>query len=224
MRGPGTGFHGWGGGSGVVRAHAPTWRGARVVRAPCARLARWTGGPRAPCTRLARLVGPSTALVLRVSQAAGACPPVPANPGWAPAGCGRLGGGGVSSMRRMGSVAWGGGAPPVGAAGQLPTPLMDRPMMSPTHQGQILKVGGAAIGPVDQMMALTPGQGPLAVGDHTAAVADGQGAALGRGDDPAGAPHVQGLAGGAAQDRGQQDHGRLEPVGQVPWPPGSPSG
>jgi hypothetical protein len=114
-----------------------------------------------------------------------------------------------------GSVAWGGGEPPVGAAGQLPTPLMDRPVVSPAHQGQVGQVGGAAIGPVDQMMTLAPGKRAGAVGDHTAAVADGQGAALGGADDPAGPPHVQGLAGGAAQGRGESVHGCLELVGQA---------
>src|SRR5215207_377836 len=61
------------------------------------------------------------------------------------------------------------------------------------------------------MMALTPGQGPVTVGEDTATVADSQGAALGGGDDPAGPPDVQGLAGGAAQDRGEPVHGRPQP-------------
>jgi hypothetical protein len=119
-------------------------------------------------------------------------------------------------MRRVGSVAWSGGAAAIGPAGQLPTALMRRPMMRPTQQGQIRQVGGATIRPGDQMMALAPGQGPVTVGEHTAAVADGQGAALGRGDDPAGPADIEGLAGDAAEGWGEQVHGGLEPVGQVP--------
>ena len=40
----------------------------------------------------------------------------------------------------MMAVAWlaeGGREAAVGAAGQLPAPLMDRPMMRPAHQGQV---------------------------------------------------------------------------------------
>jgi hypothetical protein len=87
----------------------------------------------------------------------------------------------MSPVGRGSSMRWGGGEVAIGATGQLPTALMHRPMMCPTYQGQIGQVGGAAIGPVDQMMTLAPGQRPVAVGNHTAAVADGQGAALGRG-------------------------------------------
>jgi hypothetical protein len=36
----------------------------------------------------------------------------------------------------MSSVGWGGGEAAVGGAGELPAALMDRPMMSPAHQGQ----------------------------------------------------------------------------------------
>jgi hypothetical protein len=129
---------------------------------------------------------------------------------------GGSGGGPLSPMRRVGSVAWSGGAAAIGPAGQLPTALMRRPMMRPTQQGQIRQVGGATIRPGDQMMALAPGQGPVTVGEHTAAVADGQGAALGRGDDPAGPADIEGLAGDAAEGWGEQVHGGLEPVGQVP--------
>src|SRR4029453_4430794 len=53
------------------------------------------------------------------------------------------------------------------------------------------------------MMSFTPGQGPAAAGEHAAAVADGQGAALGGADHPGGPADIQGSGGGAAQDRGQ---------------------
>jgi hypothetical protein len=121
----------------------------------------------------------------------------------------------MSTMRRVGSMGPGGGEPPVGAAGQLPTPLMDRPMMGPAHQGQIRQVGGATIQPMDQVVALAPGKRPGAVGDHTAAVAHGQGHALGGADDAGGAAQVHRVAGGAAQDRGQPGQGGLESVRQA---------
>ena len=84
----------------------------------------------------------------------------------------------MSSMRRW-PVGSGGGQLAVGSAGQPPPALMDRPVVGPAQQGQVRQVGGAAVQPVQQMMALTPGQGPVTVGEDTAAVADGQGGALG---------------------------------------------
>jgi hypothetical protein len=63
-------------------------------------------------------------------------------------------------------------------------------------------------------MGLTPGQGAGAVREHPAAVAQGQSSALGWGHDPAGAAHIQGLAGGPAQERGQPGQRGLEPPGQ----------
>jgi hypothetical protein len=92
---------------------------------------------------------------------------------------------------------------------------MDRTVMDPADQGQVHEVSGAAIQPGDQMMSLTPGNGPLAVGEDAAAVARGQGDALGGLDDPGGAAHVQGLAGGTTQDRGQHGRRRPQPSGQI---------
>ena len=77
-------------------------------------------------------------------------------------------------------------------------------MMGPAQQGQVVQVGRAAVQPVPQVMGFAPGQGPVTVGEHAAAVPHGQSRALGGGDDPAGPADVQGLAGGAAQDQGQQ--------------------
>ena len=89
-------------------------------------------------------------------------------------------GGGMSPMR------WGGGPAAIRVAGQLPAALMDRPMMGSAQQGQIGQVGGAAMQPMPQMVGVAPGQGPLAVGEDTAAVPDGQGGALGGLDDSGG--------------------------------------
>ena len=125
-----------------------------------------------------------------------------------PVGSGDAGmssGGGMSPMR------WGGGQPAVGAAGELPAALMHGSVMGSAQQGQVGQVGGAAMEPVAHVVGFAPGQGPLAVGEDTAAVADGQGGALGGLDDPGGPSDLQGLGGGAAQGRGQQGRGGLEP-------------
>ena len=101
-------------------------------------------------------------------------------------------GAGMSPMR------WGGDQPAIGTALQPPAALMHGPVMRPAEQSQIRQVGGAAMEPVAQMMGLTPGQGAGAVGEDTAAVADGQGAALGGLDDSGGAADLQRLGRGAA--------------------------
>ena len=90
------------------------------------------------------------------------------------------------------SVRWAGGQPAVGLSGKPPAALVDRPMMGSAQQHQVVQIGGAAVQPVPQMMRVTPGKGPLAVGEDTAAVPDREGAALGGGDDPAGPAHIQG--------------------------------
>ena len=77
-----------------------------------------------------------------------------------PALAGSGGGGG-----RLGSsMRWGGGQPAIGVAGQPPAALVHRPMMGPAHQGQVLKVGRAAVEPVAQMVGLAPGRGSVAAG------------------------------------------------------------
>jgi hypothetical protein len=136
--------------------------------------------------------------------------------GGLPAVAGGSGDGPLLSVGSVGSVGWGGGEAAGGAAGQLPAAVVDRSVVGPAQQGQVGQVGGATVQPVPEVVALAPGQGSLAVGEATAAVADGQGAALGGGDDPAGSAEVQGLAGGAAEDWGQPGQGGLEPVGQAP--------
>src|SRR5215216_4006802 len=97
---------------------------------------------------------------------------------------GSAAGSGDGAMSLVGAVSvlsmrWMGGQATVGAAGQPPAALVDRPMMGPAQQGQVGQVGGAAVEPVDQVVALAPGQRAVAVGEDTAAVADGQGGALG---------------------------------------------
>ena len=74
---------------------------------------------------------------------------------------------------------WDGGELSVGMAGQLPAALMDRSMVGSAEQGQVGQIGRAAMEPVAQVVGLAPGQRAGAVGEDTAAVADGQGGALG---------------------------------------------
>src|SRR5687767_14813843 len=95
--------------------------------------------------------------MLLSSRAAGPCPTLAADPG-------------RGGMRGVASVGWGGGEVAVGAAGQLPAALVDRPVVGPADQGQVGQVGGAAVQPVQEMMAFAPGQGPVTVGEPTAAV------------------------------------------------------
>jgi hypothetical protein len=79
---------------------------------------------------------------------------------------------------------------------------MDRPMMGSTDHGQVRQVGRATVDPVPQMMGVTPGQGPLAAREDTAAVTNGQGSALGGVNHPGGPADLEGLAGGVTEDRG----------------------
>jgi hypothetical protein len=111
----------------------------------------------------------------------------------------------VSSMR------WAGGEAPIRPADQPPAPLMHGPMMRAAEQGQVRQVGGATIYPVVKMMRVTPAQRPITTREHTATVPYRQGGPLGRLHDPGGPAHVQGLAGGPTQDRGEQGHGRPQP-------------
>jgi len=98
------------------------------------------------------------------------------------------GGAGMSRVGPLGSLGRGGGKAAIGAVDQPPAALVHGPMMSPAHQGQIGQAGGAAIQPVDQMVGLAPGQGTGTAGEDAAAVADGQGGALGGLDGPAAPP------------------------------------
>jgi hypothetical protein len=116
-------------------------------------------------------------------------------PGRAVASSGRGGMSPVGWGMSAGPMRWGGGEPPIGAAGQLPAALMDRPVVLAAQRGQVGQVGGAALLPGHQVVALAPGQGPGTVREDTATVAHRQGAALGGGDDPAGPSHIQRLAG-----------------------------
>jgi hypothetical protein len=110
----------------------------------------------------------------------------------------------VPAVRRPGFFGVvGGGELAVGSADEPPAALVDGPMMGPTQEGGVVQVGGAAIQPVPDVMALAPGQGPAAAGDDAAAVADGQGLALGGGDDPGRPADIQRPGGGAAQGRGE---------------------
>jgi hypothetical protein len=64
---------------------------------------------------------------------------------------------------------------------------MDTPVVGSADQGEVGQVGGAAIQPMPEMMGFAPAKGPIAAWEDTAAVAHGQGGALGGLDDPAAA-------------------------------------
>jgi hypothetical protein len=209
------------------------WRLARgAVReggwAPCARarLARWFVGPHAvawlggwgrssPVTRLVRcrgMLGPHEVAWLGGSGCSGArgAPDL-------------LVGSGGAGLSPVGSaVGWGGGEAAVGLSGESPAALMHGAVVGSAQQGEVGQVGGAAMEPVPQMMGFAPGQGPFTVGEDTAAVADGQGGALGGLDDPGGPADFQRLGRGPTQGRGEQGRRGSEPGRQpsVPVPAG----
>jgi hypothetical protein len=87
-------------------------------------------------------------------------------------------------------------------------------MMGSAEHDQVVQVGRAAVQPMDEMMTFAPGQRPITVREDAAAVADRQGVALRRGDDPTRPPDLQWLAGSPTKDRGEQGQGGLEPLGQ----------
>jgi len=115
----------------------------------------------------------------------------------------------------MSSVGWAGGQLSVGEAEKPPAALMDRPMMSPTHQGQIGQIRRTTVQPVPQMMRLTPGQRPRTAREHTATITHRQGGPLGGPNDPAGPTDLQRLGRRTPKDRGQQRHRRPQPVRQA---------
>ena len=122
--------------------------------------------------------------------------------------------GGMSPMR------WRGEQPAIWLSGQPPAALVHGSVVGPAQQGQVGQVGGAAVDPVAQMVGLAPGQRAGTVGEDAAAVADGQGGALGGLDDPGGPADLQRLGRGAPQGRGQQGGGGLEPGRQPVGPAG----
>jgi hypothetical protein len=138
-----------------------------AVRAPCGYLARWVGS------------GPASGYWLAVAACWASCasqsPPAiggrrerrlqrssrerwiasPSRPGRVAVGAGWCGSpgqatapglrcGGVTVSRRR--------------RGRGQAALMDRPMVGPAQQRQVVEVGGAAVEPVAQMMGLAPGQ------------------------------------------------------------------
>ena len=114
----------------------------------------------------------------------------------------------------------GGGQPAVRAAGEPPAALVDGSVVGSAQQGQVGQVGGAAMDPVAQVVGLAPGQGAGTVGEDAAAVADGQGGALGGLDDPGGPADLQRLGRGPAQGRREERHRGLELGRQLVGPAG----
>ena len=95
---------------------------------------------------------------------------------------------------------------------QGPGAGVDVVVVSAADEGEVVEVGGAALGPVPQVVGVAPGCGGGAAGDDAGAVAGDQCAALGRGDGADGVAEVEDLA--VAADQGGLDDGVAEEPGQ----------
>jgi hypothetical protein len=82
------------------------------------------------------------------------------------------------------------GQPTARVTAQPPPAFADGSVVGPAQQRQIGQISGTAVQPVEQMVGFAPGQRPRTAGEDTAAVADGQGGAVGGLDDPAGPPDI----------------------------------
>ena len=190
---------------GGLGPHLLAWLGPRPIRSSDQSPGRWVGlsGPCRHQRRRSGCVVPALPSLLRTVKG----PALRVGSG----DTGMSPGGGMSPIR------WRGGEAAVGTSLQLPAALVHGPVVGPAEQGQIRQVGGAAMQPVAQVVGVAPGQGPLAVGEDTAAVADGQSGALAGLDDPGGPSDLQGLGGGAAKGRWEQPLGGpelfVQPVG-----------
>ena len=122
------------------------------------------------------------------------------------------------------SVGCGGGGGAVGVAGDVPAPPMDSYLVvESAEQDQVGQAGGAAVGPVDQVVRLGHGCGLPAAGELAVLVAEGDGGAQVGRDGAGGAADVQWLAGGVegGVEQGAAQAG-CEPAGagyQVQAPP-----
>ena len=175
--------------------------GVRDARIPVAHLARCLRGARAPSGCLARGFG--------LFRRARVPPTLPVGSGDA----GMSPGGGMSPMR------WRGGRAGHRARGcSCQPPSWTARWWARQSRARFARSVGPPWSQWRRWWASHQAQGSGAVGEDTAAVADGQGAALGGLDDPGGPSDLQGLGGGAAQGRGQQGHGGLEPARQPVGP------
>jgi hypothetical protein len=171
-----------------------------VVRVPCRSPGTVVRGVFGPIRVSGTVVRPAWACAVHLAWWSRA--------GWAPCrylarwpGCSA----GMRSGGTLSSVGWGGGAAPIGSAGQLPAALLDLPVVGSTQQGEVGQVGRAPMQPVPQVVGFAPGQRPVTGREPTAAVADGKGGALGGLDDSGGPAHLQRLTRCPTQHRGQQD-------------------
>jgi hypothetical protein len=89
-------------------------------------------------------------------------------------------------------------------------------VVGPAHQGQVGEVGGAAVQPVAQVVGFAPGQGRWQPGKTQPPSRTARAARWAAWTTRLLRPTSSGWL-GAAQDRGEQGHGRLEPFGQVPF-------
>ena len=85
----------------------------------------------------------------------------------------------------------------------FPGGVVDDAVVAAAQQDEIVEVGGAAVGPVSDVVGVGPAGGVGAAGVGAALVAGGQGFALVDGDQSAAASDVQGF-GSAIQDHGDE--------------------
>src|SRR5690606_15379244 len=72
--------------------------------------------------------------------------------------------------------------------------LVDEDVVASAVQAEVVEIGGSAVDPVDDVMAVTPFRRPFAARPGAAAVADGEGTHLGRCHRAGGAAHFEGHA------------------------------
>jgi len=68
------------------------------------------------------------------------------------------------------------------------------------EEREVGHIGGAAVGPVDDVVAVAPARWPVAAGEHAPTVADRERSPLRRGDRATGAADVDGHAGTVEHD------------------------
>src|SRR6266498_3038113 len=96
---------------------------------------------------------------------------------------------------------WGEFGVAVGGDADGPVLVVCGVVVAGAEQDGVEQVGGAAVGPVQQMVDVAPAGGQVAAGEGAALIAEDQGAAQRGGDGALGAAEVQGLA-GPAEDGG----------------------
>ena len=83
-----------------------------------------------------------------------------------------------------------------------PEPLMDQPMMRPAQQNQVGHRGGSSVGPVLDVVCITPSMRTVAARESATAVPDHHGSAQGSRHHGGAAPHLERLRPSDGDDPG----------------------